>query len=178
MNYFLIIQGHLLIKDSFRKTFITTETVPMGTILIFNFRGQRGWFLMGKPNVQVFCTSDDTARLTPALLRLLLPLSPPARIELFVNNLNALNQMTLLQIDDEVLVKLDHHNVILKAIIRYKGSLPALKGDYFGIELLVSDIIRAHNLFLYYEPLMIYTQHVKSHVQLHVLMGRTCHGLY
>jgi len=137
INYFLIIQGHLLIKDSFRKTFIATETVPMGTIL--NFRGQRGWFLMGKPSVQVFCTSDDTARLTTALLRLLLPLSPPVRIELFVNNLNVLNQMTLLQINDEALVKLDHHNVILKAVIRYKGSLPALKGDYFGIELLVSS---------------------------------------
>ena len=98
---------------------------------------------MEKSSVKVFCTSDHTAKLTSAMSQLLLPLSLPARIEMFVNNLNILHQITALQVDDEVLVKLDHYNIIPKAIIKYKGSLPDskgnyLKGDYFGVELLVS----------------------------------------
>ena len=90
---------------------------------------------MDKSSVKVFCTSDHTTKLTSAMYQLLLPLSPPARIELFVNSLH---QITALQVGDEVLIKLDHYNIIPKAVIRYKGSLPALKGEYFGVELLVS----------------------------------------
>ena len=90
---------------------------------------------MEKSSVKVFCTSDQTAKLTSAMSQLLLPLSPLARIELFVNSLR---QITTLQVGDEVLVKLDHYNIIPKAVVRYKGSLPSLKGEYFGVELLVS----------------------------------------
>ena len=128
----------MLIKDSYRNTILATETVPRGNMLII--KGRLGWFLMDKPSIKVFCTSNDTAQLTPALCQLLLPLSPPTRIELFVNNFSVLSQISALQVGNEALVRLEHYNAILKGVIMYKGSLPTLKGDYFGVELLVRTL--------------------------------------
>ena len=131
-------QGHLLLKDCHRYTFlpIPREIIPKGSIVIH--KGVKGWFLIDSSNVRALCTSNDVIRIRPDLLSLLVPLGYSARIELFVNNLNLLYKIATLKIGDEVLVKLDDHNVMIKAVIKYRGTLPFMKGEYFGVELLVS----------------------------------------
>ena len=92
---------------------------------------------MDNSNIRVSCTSSDVLIIPPVLLPLIIPLDNATRLELLVNNVSLLYKIAALQVGDEVLVKINDHNVVLKAVIRYRGAVPNTKGEHFGVELLV-----------------------------------------
>ena len=95
------------------------------------------WLLMDNSSIRVPCTSSDVFLIPSFLLPLMILLDNAIRLELLVNNVSLLCKIAALQVGDEVLVKINDHNVLLKAVIRYRGAVPNTKGQHFGVELLV-----------------------------------------
>ena len=128
-------QVYLLLKDCRQITVLLSKYILKGSIVVHT--GTKGWLLMDNSNIRVSCTSSDVLIIPPVLLPLIIPLDNATRLELLVNNVSLLYKIAALQVGDEVLVKINDHNVVLKAVIRYRGAVPNTKGEHFGVELLV-----------------------------------------
>lgn len=136
--YVNLLQGYLLLKDCRQHTVLSPlkEIVRKGNIIVY--KGRSGWLLMDDTNVRVSCKSEDIIKIPSVLLPLLVPVKPTMRLELLIKKLSLLFQISVLQVGDKVYVKLDHCSIPLKAVIKFRGMLPTTKGEYFGVELLVS----------------------------------------
>ncbi|XP_065906069.1 uncharacterized protein [Dysidea avara] len=128
--------GYLFIKDCRQHTVLSPlkEIVRKGNIVVC--KGRSGWFLMDSTTTRISCKADDIIRIPSVLLPLLIPVKPTMRLELLIKKLSLLDQISALQVGDEVYVKLDHCSIPLKAVIKFRGILPSMKGEYFGVQLL------------------------------------------
>ena len=98
-----------------------------------------------KPNYFCDCPFGDVKRIDEKEAKLLLPISTMGnRFKLFVNkSLSNGKKMTL---DSHVYVKVrsvggGSSKQELRGIVRYKGPLPKEYGTWFGVELLVSQVV-------------------------------------
>ena len=129
----------MLLKDCRQHTVLSPlkDFVRKGSIV--TYRGKLGWLLLDNVAIRVSCKSDDMIRIPSVLLSLLMPVQQTMRLELLTEKLNLLYKISALQVGNDVYVKADHCSIPLKAVIRFRGILPTLKGECFGIELLVGS---------------------------------------
>jgi len=144
----------MIIKNCPQKSWLSAwkEIVPRGEIVIRNVR-KSSWCLSENQSIEVSCQCSDCKVLPDLLVPFLTAIPDPGvRYDLFMNNLNVLSRAVNLSIGDEVnvLVEIDKAKIALKAVIRYKGNLPEMKGHYFGVELLVSAFVYISTVKLQY----------------------------
>ena len=144
----------MIIKNCPQKSWLSQwkEVVPRGEIVTRNVR-KSSWCLSENQSIEVSCQFSDLEKLPDLIVPFLTAISDPGvRYDLFVNNQSVLNRTLNLSIGAEVnvLVEIDKAKIALKAIIRYKGNLPEMKGHYFGVELLVSVFVYIRSVKLQY----------------------------
>ena len=130
-----LLQGYLLLKDCHQSVRLLPKSIPKGSVLIH--KSAEGWLLMDNSSIRVSCTSSDVLMVPPVLLPLIVPLDNTTRLELLIKNVSLLYKIAALQVGDEILVKINDGNVVLKSVIRYRGAIPNTNGEHFGVELLV-----------------------------------------
>jgi len=135
-----LFQGYLLLKDCRQHTVLSPlkDFVRKGSIV--TYRGKLGWLLLDNVAIRVSCKSGDMIRIPSVLLSLLMPVQQTMRLELLTKKLNLLYKISALQVDDDVYVKVDRCSIPQKATIRFRGTLPAMEGERFGVELLVGSM--------------------------------------
>ena len=116
--------------------------VPKGEIVTHN-DSKTSWYLNANPMIRVSCQLSDLKKLPSSIVPYLIAITDPEiRYNLFVNNQTALSRLIKIRIGDKVMVFIEDcgSRMAVKGKIKYVGSLPEMKGFYFGVELLVSTL--------------------------------------
>ena len=132
----------MLLQDSSEKKrlfSLFSKRISKGELIQMTEFGQ--WIVAySKPPIVVNCRTDQVKNMDPVFFPYLLAIeSLNSRYNLFVNELSSLSKNILLKAGDKVDVMMEQEVIPTTGVVRYIGNLPRKKGDYFGIEIMVSQ---------------------------------------
>ena len=136
----------MLLEDCLQKRAFATfrERVSKGELIEIN-RPNHWIVAYSEPLISVDCQEDQVKIVEPLFVPFLLAVKNlDSRYNLFINELNSLEKNVLLNLGDKVDVLMEQHAIPTAGIVKYKGNLPGENGIFFGIEILVSQLL--HNL--------------------------------
>ena len=144
--YFLYLIGyHMLLEDAFqKKVFASIRGRVVGKGELLHFTWPDHWMVaFSYPPIIVDCQKNKVKFVQSMFVPYLLAVKNLAsRYELFVEKLASLTKIVSLHIGDSVDVILEQDVIPTSAMLRYKGNLSEKHSIYFGIEILVSHLIK------------------------------------
>ena len=95
-----------------------------------------------EPPIFVDCQENQVKTVNPVFVPYLLAVKNlDSRYNLFINDLKSLENNILLNVGDKVDVLMEQQVIPTAGIVKYKGSLPGKIGIFFGIEIMVSQLL-------------------------------------
>ena len=132
----------MLLQDSFQKTWLFSifrKCVSKGEFVKW-IESDKWIVANSKPPIFIDCQRDQVGHVNPVFVPYLLAVEDlNSRCNLFVNELNSLSNNVFLEVGDKVDVMIEQQVIPTTGVVRYIGELPGKKGNYFGIEIMVSQ---------------------------------------
>ena len=115
------------------------EHVSKGELIEKNKSDQ--WIVAhSEPLIFVDCQENQVKFVDPLFVPYLLAIKNlDSRYNLFIKDLQSLENNVLLSVGDKVDVLMEQQAIPTAGIVKYKGNLPGKNGIFFGVEIMVSQ---------------------------------------